>query len=223
MNHNGSYVELIKMIDKKKLLDSLGELTKGINVDWDRLSYCDQYIQIFGWIDRSDKRRDFLIYLNVFDYSPELGDMEIFITSSAKYSEKFSENWGIGHSPCIKFKDFFNGVKLNPNLEDQSEYLSYDEAIKLLPDKDKIHIERDIPGLAQLGCNWDRNDILNTMKKFENTLQISGPNAQKCGHGLALIDASGPLFIETKKEKPEAGLTTKEISDRKMRLKKKTE
>ena len=75
--------------------------------------------------------------------------------------------------------------------------LTFEEAEKMLPDRDVIHTFRQ-GGIALIGCDWDKQDIIDTIKKFSNTVQLSGTTATSMGHGIVLEDDNGYLFIETK-------------------------
>ena len=46
----------------------------------------------------------------------------------------------------------------------------------------------------------DKKDIIDAMKKFSDTLQLSGKTATSMGHGLVIEDDHGYLFIETKQD-----------------------
>lgn len=80
--------------------------------------------------------------------------------------------------------------------EDEKEYVSYKKARKKLPKTKRIHTFR-VVGPIRLGCDIDKKRLKKMMKKFKKTLEITGPNAQSMNHGLALIDETGALFIET--------------------------
>ena len=71
--------------------------------------------------------------------------------------------------------------------------LSFDEAIKLIPDREEIHTFRN-PGGMLLGADWDRAKLLDAMRKSP-AIQVSGETAQRMGHGLVIED-DGLLFIE---------------------------
>jgi len=75
--------------------------------------------------------------------------------------------------------------------------LSYDEAIKLLPDKETIHAIKQA-GPMLIGADWGREDVLKAMKKSK-TIEVTGEHAQSSGHGLAFYDEQGPVFIEAKR------------------------
>lgn len=81
---------------------------------------------------------------------------------------------------------------------DKRVSLSYEDAIKMLPEGDTIHTFRNVPGVL-IGADWNRESILSIMKEFEKTIKLSGKAATATNHGIALIDEGGLLFIETKK------------------------
>ena len=82
---------------------------------------------------------------------------------------------------------------------EKKEFISFEQAIKMLPDEERIHTFRN-KGPVLLGADYDRISLIETMKKFQDKIEISGKNAMELGHGLALIDDKGALFIETKRE-----------------------
>ena len=72
--------------------------------------------------------------------------------------------------------------------------LTFDEAVKLLPEGDSIHTFRN-PGAGMLiGADWDRAELLDAMRKSSD-IQVTGKGAQAMGHGL-VINSGGLLFIE---------------------------
>lgn len=74
------------------------------------------------------------------------------------------------------------------------------EAISLLNDGDYIHTFRTATGML-LGCDWSRESIIEAITQFESTLELTGETARGMNHGIALLDNTGPLFIETDKER----------------------
>lgn len=83
-------------------------------------------------------------------------------------------------------------------MEDEKEFITFEEAVKMLPDGDYVHTFRSsAPGIV-IGADWSREDLLEKMKKAG--LELSGAAATAMKHGIALIDDQGPLFIATKGE-----------------------
>lgn len=78
-------------------------------------------------------------------------------------------------------------------------FISYDQAMEMLPEKDRVHTFRQ-GGIFFLGADIDKKRLLNQMKKFQDTLELTGPLARSMNHKIALRDDRGALFIETKKE-----------------------
>jgi hypothetical protein len=90
-----------------------GEIIKVLEkfnfVNWDRYFGEAENLTFFGWIDREDNKKDFL----VLDFS--LNPLW-FATSSKIYSKKISEILGVNHSDCKRVEDFCdiqNMIKLN--------------------------------------------------------------------------------------------------------------
>ena len=76
--------------------------------------------------------------------------------------------------------------------------LSYDEAVALLPEGERIHTILD-SGIALLGADWDREQVLGLLRTTDRR-EVTGPAAQAMGHGLAAFRDGEPVFIETRSE-----------------------
>ncbi len=75
-------------------------------------------------------------------------------------------------------------------------FLSYDEAVAMLPDKETIHVFTN-PGMGILvGADWDRESLLKVLA--EHRPELSGQVATEMKHGLCVQDHYPLLFIETK-------------------------
>ncbi len=79
-------------------------------VMWDR--FCGEFddeIDVYGWIDRKDGKKDFLVIEFTENFTS-------FLTSSAKYSKSFNERIGsFSHEKCKRVENFFkvkNSIKL---------------------------------------------------------------------------------------------------------------
>lgn len=77
---------------------------------------------------------------------------------------------------------------------DERVPLTYDQAIAMLPDAERIHTFRGT-GPVMIGADWPRSTLLDAIR--EHGAELSGPGATAMGHGMALIDSVGVLFIET--------------------------
>lgn len=76
------------------------------------------------------------------------------------------------------------------------KYLSYDEAVALLPEDETIHVFRN-PGVGCLiGADWDRGQVLEALK--EHAPELAGEQATAMNHGIVIHDHHGPAFIATK-------------------------
>lgn len=80
---------------------------------------------------------------------------------------------------------------------DERKELTYDEALKLLPEGEEIHTFRSVPNML-IGADYQREPLLKKIK--ECGCELSGKIATATKHGIVLIDDNGPLFIETKDE-----------------------
>ena len=81
---------------------------------------------------------------------------------------------------------------------EEKEFISYEKAIEMLPNKDMIHTIRQGRGLFTVGADRSRASILELMKRFQDTLELTGPKAREIDHRIALRDNISVLFIETK-------------------------
>lgn len=79
-------------------------------------------------------------------------------------------------------------------MSDEREPVTYEQAEKMIGDGERVHTFRNPAGGLMLGCDWDRADILDHIKK--HGAELSGPSAAAMRHGLVLMDDHGPLFIE---------------------------
>lgn len=80
---------------------------------------------------------------------------------------------------------------------EEKEVISYERAIEMLPKRERVHTLRCI-GPVELGIDVDKNKLLEKMKNFQETIELTGPNARSVNHGVVLRDDKGLLFIETK-------------------------
>ena len=81
-------------------------------------------------------------------------------------------------------------------MSDERVFLSFEEAVKMLPDGEYIHTFRNPGAGLMVGADHDRTELLEKMK--ESDLELSGEAATAMKHGLVLFDDNGPLFIATK-------------------------
>ena len=78
-------------------------LAEEFGVRWDRVIEGNGMVAIYGWLDRKDGARDFVMLL----YE---GDTMRFFTSSAKYSKRISvalQTTG-KHEPCQPFTEWLS-------------------------------------------------------------------------------------------------------------------
>lgn len=86
-------------------------------------------------------------------------------------------------------------------------YITADEAITLLPEKEYIHTFIHTPP-ALVGADWERQDVIDKLKTADK-IEIAGEQSRMMGHGLAVYNddakyLSDVLFIETDTEKLDA-------------------
>lgn len=66
---------------------------------------------------------------------------------------------------------------------DNRVFLTVDQAIEMLPDRNTIHTFLD--GVFLIGADWDKDDIIEGLKAApENGIQLSRPFASSMGHGF---------------------------------------
>jgi hypothetical protein len=82
--------------------------------------------------------------------------------------------------------------------DDDKELLTYDEAVALLPDDERIHTFVNPAGML-IGADWDRSDVLSLLETTD-LREVAGPAAQSMGHGLVAWRDKGPVFIQTRTE-----------------------
>lgn len=86
-------------------------------------------------------------------------------------------------------------------------FITAEEAISLLPDKEQIHTFYDMP-FGLLGADWSRDEVVAKFKK-STKIELTGQGARELGHGVAAYDVftklqSEVLFVETDQTKLDA-------------------
>lgn len=89
--------------------------------------------------------------------------------------------------------------------DNERVFLSYEEAVAMLPDGDRIHTFAG-GGMALIGADWDRKDILELLKT--GAPELAGEMATSMGHGMVAFlkvdkendTKSDPRFIATKEQ-----------------------
>lgn len=86
--------------------------------------------------------------------------------------------------------------------DDEKVDLTYEEAVGMLPDGDKIHTFRNAPPGVLIGADWDREDIIKAIA--DHGAELSGETATRTGHGMVIFTGErtikDALFVETRKE-----------------------
>lgn len=80
--------------------------------------------------------------------------------------------------------------------QDGPELITFDAAAKLLPSKKMLHTFRQSAGGMLLGADSDRAELVALLQDADE-IHVTGAQAQSMGHGLAVRDSLGWLFIET--------------------------
>ena len=75
-------------------------------VKWDRFVEDEEanLIEIYGWIDRGDNYKDFVL----LEFNLTKQEVYFIATSSDKYSEKIAEILNSSHSDCKRVEDNFD-------------------------------------------------------------------------------------------------------------------
>ena len=79
-------------------------------------------------------------------------------------------------------------------MDNDEKTIPFDEAVKLLPDRDTVHTFRS-GGAMMLGADWGRESLLAAMKAATE-IHVTGEVAQAMKHGLAIHNGGSWLFIE---------------------------
>ena len=87
-------------------------------------------------------------------------------------------------------------------MSDDRTTITLDEAIPLLPQGQDIHTFRQA-GFALIGADHERERLIQAMREAPS-IEVTGEQAQSMGHGLAIKDAHGWLFIEARPYAPSA-------------------
>jgi hypothetical protein len=84
-------------------------------------------------------------------------------------------------------------------------YLTYDEAVSLLPDGEDIHTFKNA-SFGLIGADWSREEILNKLRETDIVIELTGEQARNMRHGMCAYSKDTKyhdevLFIETDEEK----------------------
>lgn len=83
----------------------------------------------------------------------------------------------------------------NQTKGDKKEFLLFEAAVARLPNTETVHTFRQ-GGVAILGADWSKKEIIDALRTAK-IIEVTGENAQELGHGMAIKDDHGWLFIET--------------------------
>jgi len=124
---NGNSTSGIECDAREHIEDVLSRLDM---VDWDRFIHgtdpntVGRYINVYGWIERVDKYKDFVVLRFMLDYDPTLIG---FTTSSDQYTEEiYRLIYGERpdqHVSCKRVEDRFdipNAIELNRSVDSDS-------------------------------------------------------------------------------------------------------
>ena len=83
-------------------------------------------------------------------------------------------------------------------MSDEKVFLSYEQAVSLLPDGDDMHVFLNPNGML-LGADWSRKAVLDILHKGE--CQIGGDMCISMGHGLVCTCDGRYHFVKTRPPK----------------------
>ncbi len=83
-------------------------------------------------------------------------------------------------------------------METERVIVPFDEAVAMLPEGESIHTFRQSVNGILLGVSIGRERLLDLMRS--RRVELTGDLATRMGHGLALTDDQGFLFIATRRE-----------------------
>lgn len=86
------------------------------------------------------------------------------------------------------------------NNKDDKRLISDAEALHLIEDGEYVHTLRSA-GNVLLGGDVSRIRLIQVLEEFCDTIEIAGELARSLGHGVVVIDQTGPLFIKTNVER----------------------
>ena len=69
--------------------------------------------------------------------------------------------------------------------EEERIFIAADEALKMLPDGDTIHVFMNPAVDVLLGADWSRSDVIELLRRSQR-IEIAGEHARKMNHGLAV-------------------------------------
>ena len=80
------------------------------------------------------------------------------------------------------------------------KYITYEEAVSLLPDGEYVHTFYNA-GVGLIGADWSKEEILDKLRKSD-VIELTGNQARSMGHGMCAYNNdtkwhSEILFIET--------------------------
>lgn len=86
----------------------------------------------------------------------------------------------------------------------KKRYITADEAIALLPEKEYIHTFYNTPPML-CGADWDKQEVIDKLKTADK-IELAGEMARNMNHGLAVYNnntkmQSEILFVETEPAK----------------------
>ena len=91
-------------------------------------------------------------------------------------------------------------------MANEKRYITYDEAVNLLPAGDYVHTFYNHP-FGLIGADWSKEEILDKLRKSD-VIELTGNNARAMNHGMCAYNKdakwqSDVLFIETDAERLE--------------------
>lgn len=80
---------------------------------------------------------------------------------------------------------------------EERKKLSFAQAYLCLNVKDgAVHTFRQ-GGVMLIGYDWGLENLIEALKKYEDTIELTGKMARGMGHGITFCDDYGYVFVET--------------------------
>jgi len=80
--------------------------------------------------------------------------------------------------------------------EDDKRFITDAEALHLIKEGEYVHTFRSVNNIL-LGADISRIRLMQILEAFPDKIEIAGEAARSMGHGIAIVDDIGPLFIAT--------------------------
>jgi len=84
-------------------------------------------------------------------------------------------------------------------MDEQKKPITLQQLVSVLPVGADVHTFRNTMNML-IGADWRKQHLIETAEKYQDSIELTGEMARGMGHGVALHDDVGVLFIETDEE-----------------------